>query len=1064
MMRRRGFVRLIALFLVLCLCGCNSILTQDNKQYSDMGSDSFITYDEEKGEYVQAETYDITKMTGKDAKVTIDEEYAKELPKDVQGTMEKKQVEDHEALWKADGVAAFFIPNYHSTKAEDLKDFSIIDLTNNMSTVIYGYETVFYGKNPEQPLCGLSERGTAPTEHVNWDIPENKKDDSSYKPDSKYEVYCLMEYTPETRKYRVLGAKVGLIQENNSGTTNTSSTSGTEQLYENYMPSTKRLFCGKVTDLEARYGSVNLYYSMYDTYFTLFNGKGEIIKQLEASSLFMTSIQNYLIDKKINEITKGIPWLKLQALQIMQMPEFQDWLKKQKITYSIANVLMNGNARLMVELNVTVTEQTKTESKEKKEEGTPYSLVCTYTMLATDKNGSGTEFRSDNAALSGQIQMWQSNPGISYEDVIKQLPDTYSWFGLYDSSKGTTSDRYRLCAVKVNDDQFLEDDINLGYFNRMFEQYFDSYRSTKDSQKKETTEQQDDALWKQAYQYLCGATWSEPVERTVPAGKNPSKEEGLKVADPEQGSASNTKDEIDHYKSIMQHVARPATVTGNNYQYILDENDANANMRFGIYDEEKTDSSMGSSIYRTSAAKVGNWDVVKELATREYTDEDGNTVTETANFVAYATIKLIDNNVSAERFDTVEIEDGKNLLQTPSGDVAYYQSSSGEKDSELTTIWMPYYKGIIGRIQENDICSSVKILSETTEYDTKAVNLIVAALGDQKIWIYYCRRPGSTSDPKYEIPKKLQIPYTMAITPVAEIGTVTTVEYKDDNGNTVTTEAGQKAVLSGNNAIDYEPDTGDYRFTTLQSGIVVYDSDKKRSIVIDNNQYYASWKHVSGSYTAIGFNTRTQDAGFEDIMKAKFYKGLDISEEDRLLLTFKDRLKIDTEMQKRFLTRPDGWKAVCKEYQIDPDKTSASKIEEYAKKIYGIYDAYDKALQDFWKMVKFQPTAEQREKIEAEFLQCSETVSMDRLIQETLIEYIKSQESTVETTEAQIAENEVDDGWIKKIKKSQDEALDKQRREKYARELVDNSAEINYQADLKRFVQAVNDKRTVWDQ
>lgn len=1052
MMRKRVWMRLIALFLVFSLCGCNSILTQDNKQYSDLtDTSSFITYDEEKGEYVQAETYDITKMTGKDAKSTIDEEYAKELPKDVQGTMEKKQVEDHEELWKADGVAAFFIPNYHSTKAEDLKDFSIIDLTDNMSTVIYGYETVFYGKDTENPLCGLSEEGIAPKEHINWDIPADKKDDSSYKPDSKYEVYCLMEYTPATRRYRVLGAKVGEISENTSN-----STSNADAQYENYMPSTKRLFCGKVTDSEARFGTVDLYYSMYDTYFTLFNGKGEIIKQLEASSLFLTSIQNYLVDKQTKRwplIFKELVW-----------KAAQDWLQKQKITYSIANVLMSGNARLMVELNVTVKDLTKTESKDKQEEDKPYSLVCSYTMLATDKNGSGTEFRSTNAVMDGQIQMWQSNPGVSYEDVIKQLPDTYSWFGLYDASAGTTSDRYRLCAVKVSSDKFLTDDVNLGYFNRMFERYFDTYRTTKDALQKETTEQQDDALWKEAYRYLCGATWTEAVERTVPAGVNKAKEEGTPVTDPEQGSAINREEEIERYKSVMQNVARPATVSGSNYQYILDENNENANMRFGIYDEKKSDSSMGSSIYRTSAAKVGNWNVAKQEATRSYIDENGDWVTETAEFTDYATIKLIDNNVSAERFDTVEVDDGKNLLQTPHGDLAYYQSSSGEKDSDQTTIWLPYYKGNNGRLQESDISSSVKILSETTESGTNAVNLIVAALGDQKIWIYHCRRPGSTSDPKYEIPKKIQIPYTMAITPKAEIGTVTTVEYKDENGNTVTTEAGQKAVLSGNNAMDYEPDTGDYRFTTLQSGIVVYNTDKQRSIVVDNNQYYASWKHVDGSYTVIGFNTRSQDAGFEDIMKAKFYTGIDISEEDKLLLTFKDRLKIDTEMQKKFFVRPDGWKTVCREYQIDPDKQPVSKIEAYAKQIYGIYDAYDTALQDFWKMVKFRPSEEQKVKIEEEFLQCSETVSMDRLIQETLIEYIKSQESTTETTEAQLAEDEVDDGWIKRVKKSQEEALEKQRREQYARELVDNSEEIDYQNDLKRFVAAVNAKRTVWDQ
>ncbi len=1058
-MRKRVFVRLIALVLVLCLCGCNSILSQSGKQYSDLGSTSLITYDAENGEYVQAETYDITKMTGADAKSTVDETYAKELPKDIKGTMEKKQVQDHEALWNVKGISAFFIPDYHSTKAEDLKDFDIIDLVNGLSTIIYSYETVFYGKDPEQPLCGLSRKGTAPKEHINWDIPEDKKEDSSYKPESKYEVYCVMEYTPETREYRILDARVGRTSESLASDTDSTesekksdTSASADALYKNYMPDTKRLFCGTVEDMTAKYGTTDIYYSMYDTYFTLFNGNGEIMKQANLASMLSTSIFDYSVrylQKKYPDKNKNV----LENIVILMMARGD--------FYSIANVLMNGNSRLMVEVNVTLD----TRSLGTKEE-TTLSIVCVYTMLATEKDPAGTEFRSENRVKSAQIQTWQSNPTVSYEEVMRDFPDTYSWFGLYDTTNQTISDRYRLCAMKVNDEDFLQDDTNLGYFNRLFEQYFDTYMSTRAAQRKETTEQQDDALWKEAYRYLCGSIWRAPVERTVPAGQNPSKEEGGTVADPEPGSAISTEGEINHYKSVMQHVARPTTVNGGNYRYLLDEYSKNADIRFGIYDEKKdtSASSMGSSIYRTKAAALGDWDIVTETATRTYTDEDGNEVTEKAEFVDYVWLKLMDNGISAERFDTMELEDGKNLLQTPRGDLAYYQLGSGTSDSDLTTIWMPYYKGIIGRIQETDNCSTVKILSETKEYKTNVINLIVAALGDKQIWLYYCRRPGTTSDPKYEIPKKLQIPYTMAITPEAEIGTVTTVQYTDEKGKTVTTEAGQKAVLSGKNAMDYEPDGGNYRFTTLQSGIVLFDSEKKRSVVIDNNQYYASWKHINGSYIAIGFQTRDQDAGFEDIMKAKFYTDIQLSEEDSLLLTFKDRLRVDTEMQKRFLQRPDGWKAVCREYQIDPEKKKVSKIEAYAKKIYGIYDDYDTALKDFWKLVRFQPTAEQREKIEEQFLQCSETVSMDRLIQETLIEYIKSQETPSETEEPGIAEDEVDDGWIKRVKKSQKEALDKQRREKYARELVDNSEEINYQNTLDQFVKAVNDKRTVWNQ
>ena len=172
---------------------------------------------------------------------------------------------------------------------------------------------------------------------------------------------------------------------------------------------------------------------------------------------------------------------------------------------------------------------------------------------------------------------------------------------------------------------------------------------------------------------------------------------------------------------------------------------------------------------------------------------------------------------------------------------------------------------------------------------------------------------------------------------------------------------------------------------------------------------------------------------------------------------------MDTEMQERFLKQPDGWKEVCEEFNFNPDNSKEKKIEAYAKETYDIYNAYDTALETFWKLVKIQPTSEQKNTLEEQFLHCESSTAMDRLIKDTLSEYVKTQETTAASTETALAQGEVDDGWIKKVKDSQKAALEKQQREKYIRQNTDDSGEVDYKKTLNQMVEAAKNKRTVWD-
>lgn len=49
------------------------------------------------------------------------------------------------------------------------------------------------------------------------------------------------------------------------------------------------------------------------------------------------------------------------------------------------------------------------------------------------------------------------------------------------------------------------------------------------------------------------------------------------------------------------------------------------------------------------------------------------------------------------------------------------------------------------------------------------------------------------------------------------------------------------------------------------------------------------------------------------------------------------------------------------------------------------------------------------------------------------------------------------------MKKSQQEALEKQEREKYIRQNTDDSADIDYRNTLDQMVEAAKNKRTVWE-
>ena len=300
---------------------------------------------------------------------------------------------------------------------------------------------------------------------------------------------------------------------------------------------------------------------------------------------------------------------------------------------------------------------------------------------------------------------------------------------------------------------------------------------------------------------------------------------------------------------------------------------------------------------------------------------------------------------------------------------------------------------------------------------------------------------------------------------MTEIGSTTDIQYTDAAGITKTAIVQQKANLTGEHAINL--DSFSLRFTTLQSGIQLYDLDHDLITVIDSGQYYASWGWMYDSYTVIGFRGATTDAVYQDLMKAKIYHGLMLTKEQKMLNTLKARLKVDAEMRTRFLQRPDGWLKVCEEYGFKKKKMKENLIEAYAKKVYAIYDAYDAALKKFWTCFLFQPTDAQKKEFEEKFQNFDSAVALESFIREKNEEYLKSvvtADVPEETTSGANSHHIVDDGWIYKVLQSQKEAKEKIEKEKKVKEALEEKEKENRSDDMtmESMVKAAQAMRDVW--
>lgn len=1066
-MKNRFFVKLAAIVLSLSLglCGCTTLSdvgTVDEKaaakEYywdassgtsassSDIINISGIYYDPETGE-IKSENSDIYSLIGTDSKSTIDDEYKEGVPDDIGAALDTQLATDHEKLWNVEGDPAFYIPDYHSAKAEDLKNFILLELCDDGESVIYSYETAYYG-NVGDPLNGGLRVGIAKKNHthVNWKVPAKEKDNANYKPSTNWEVYCFMKYNTVTREYRIFDVRLGVIDQSKADDDTGSSVSDEALVntLKEYDPGKRRMFAGKFNDTFNRFTGGYLYYSMYDMHYTLMDASGNILRQTDATTLVSQGIENYVKQNVLAEYPKNYKG------------GLDGYFKNSKLTYSIANCNITVAGGLLMQMNVKVQKPEESEAK-------TYSVFCNYAMFSNKSSEEAPVLISENMSLSNQKKSDTNSSSDSNEKTNKSTGSQMSWFSLKDATN------QKLFAIKLLGSDIFDKskdgnaDKYFGYLNSLLKRYMELYKEGAD-------ENTLDDLWKQAYKDVSGLEWKQKVIRTIPADSGDSRNSYAAFA-------YRDDEKIKNNIMVMKSVARPVAVTGDNLEYLMNQHGKEGNIRFGLVDASETtvasQKSVSLSLYRSGSTMI-------EIEGYTYSDsgsssDDGESDDDSESVIESVTIKLKDGGSSVDLFDVMGAGDDLSLTVSDGGNVLYYWARTSGDEKNTTKILMPYGWDSTGRWGGarviSDLAGQVTFLQDAID-SNNLHNWIIAALGDEGVWILRSKSKALSEKSQkeyYQWDTIFQIPYMMTVTPSNEIGETTVMTYKDTDDKTVTKDVGQKASLTGRNSIAYEEISGStygkYRFTTLQSGILVYDPSSKTTIVADAGQYYGSWKMSDGSYTAIGFNSRVQDAGFEDIMKAKIYHGLKVSEEDQFLLTLKERLKVDKDLQSRFLKEPDGWKDVCKEYNFNPDLYPKKKIESYAKQLISINKAYDAALQKFWTIVKFIPTKEQREKIESQFYYCVSATAMDELITSTMEEYLNTDDVTKETEDifAGSTTKIVDDGWIYKVQESQRKAKEKKAKQEYIKTITGSTEDEEWQKTLEELFTAVKNKRNMWN-
>lgn len=877
--------RILAGVLCLSLSGCNSVNPPSTSP--TIASNTF--YNKDTGDFRD----DIT-----------DEELS---PEPEEMSKVEEVMPDNEDLWDVEGTPAFYIPDYHSARNEDIVTFQVLDVQGDGETVIYAYETLCYkvpqtiGVDAKGYYCdGLPSSGTVPEDfsHKNWD--GDAGDDA---PQTDQEIVCVMAYQTRSRQYRILYLATGPAPEKitsnpeQGGDNGTTDASAKQDAF-----SSKNLFAEKVRD-EMRYlGGDYFYYAFYNGNMFLFDQKGAVRDQYALDEAITREVYSLL---KANESKKG-------------------W------DINITNILSDGDYQ--IHMTVLAEDANAKDADENMDEDEISDARKQILISMRFLDGKDVVFVSNNRSFDDQVWAWNDKEYGSEEGLYDDYPDDFGNFIERDTSGNTiVSPVVDHSSQSNNIDAINSLKVRLQTASRQYwkeaeeiDRRSDLSSSEKDAWRK--------AIWEDYAQARSPEPWkygfqSWPVFLT---GAN-----------------------VDQYKN-----------SDRNYYYLVS------------YPSGSTEY---SCIFYNSPVQIEDLksDTETVTATFEHTDDQGN-VSETVQTTTLTRARTFTFSAADMRMNMSESKFFTNDI-VANNHVGYCSfERNDDSDPEVTSFEVTgsYYNGFSIPTLQGDLLVQMRLLNDESgqDYYFNAVGL-----GEKNIYV------GAA---KYgpEDFKWTAIPYSMAFTGEHETS-ISYIEYDESGQAREQTIAPKDAVLTfANNGICQEGDR--YRFTTLESGILLYDPRYHISYILDPYQYYGSWKQSDGSYVAIGFQSAQTQAIPNDIMKAKIYR-LTPDLEQIALGSIQHVLKENAAERAKFISDPDS---IYAEYGLDVSRGGA--LEAYENQVKSVEQNYEQAKARFWKLLNLpagQPTAEKKAAAEEQLDYCTSRQAIEELMKETRLDIAGSQ-------------------------------------------------------------------------
>lgn len=872
---------IITFLFCLLLAGCSTI--DASNQMPTFAAFSY--YDSEKGE-IQSGT-------------ALEEKIAAEQVEHVQEG--SSIMEDGDALWDVKGVPAFYIPDYHSARTDDVIEFLILDVQNDDRTVVYAYETLYYGTESDWDALPLS--GIVPETNVHRDWA----DDVEEKPAAKEKVCCMIAYQIETREYKILYRSKAYI---NDQVDSIATNDGEIQNHDVYV---KELFAQKVRDTRGLFGDDYYYLLLFGTEYCILDLRGDLRKSADLK----TDIEN------------GFSGL---------LKTKEDRSKNWEIR--VENAVGDGAGNIYLELvaydlNAEDLDEDASEEEAMKEKK---SFIMNFQFMEI----SNSIFVSENVNCQKQVEYWKETES-TVEDTKDLFPDGFNAF----HQKLSETDTAYLGYSRIS---------RSGYLNSS------------------------------AAQSALGKFWSRCAGVESPAEREAiwalvEKEVELEIAKLENKAASggNYWAEIAEAKeelAFIQSTDVPELLYGTpDYESEILRSFRWRRSRslfylVGTYSkgDEKT-----NNVYQMQLPP-GDIRIVPKLttATRTSTYEDEAGVPyeeiETAEFIAGYELTFTDAKLGLD-FYYCDETDSDICANHGVGYCKYTQSTDAGKNGKTD---ISFYNGKDG-MAEVTLPMEVVNMAILPDSDDRFVFNAVA-VGIDSLLV-------GSAETDVKKTRWTEIPFYKILTDLSGTADLTDVYLRgQDEGESYNVSYNKKIILN-NNAICQDGSL--YRFSSLDSGILLYDPRFGISNIMNKGAYYSSWKLKTDDYLAIGFQGELPVTPQEgDIMKAKAYY-LDRDERQEEVDTLNHLLADDKALQEIYLQAPEK---IYEAFGLERTETLALYEEAVLKK----ESEYRLAYETFLNLLIVSTKAgeefimEKQEKFETEriFRECYLTESLQQLLRE----------------------------------------------------------------------------------